>query len=139
MFGHVSVWGILLAALSAMVVGALWYSPVVFGKEWSRITGITQKNMSKKRNSAMLLLIVVSLVTAYALSLFIIYLHTFTGNSWLLTGVQASLLAGIGFGATTVFAYGAFESRDKKILYINAGNRIVTLFIMGLIIAAFLN
>ena len=48
------------------------------------------------------------------------------------------LLAGIGFGVTAVFAHGAFESRSKNLLYINAGNRIVTILVMGLIISAFL-
>jgi hypothetical protein len=121
-----------------MVVGMLWYSPMLFGKEWSKITGVTDKVMKAKRNAVMPVLVLISLVTAYALSLFIVYFHYFSGCSWFVSGIDTSLIAGVGFGATAVFAHGVFEPRDTKLLYINAGNRIVTLLIMGMIIAAFL-
>lgn len=138
MFVHVSVWGVILAALSAMFVGAIWYSPALFGKQWSKIIGLSDKEMKQKRNSVMGLLVLVSLVTAYVLSLFIVYFHAYVGGSWLKAGIDTSILAWLGFAATAVIAHGAFEPRDKQLLYINVGNRLVTLFVMGLIIAAFL-
>jgi len=138
MFAHVSGWGVILAAASAMVIGMLWYSPNVFGKQWMKIIGLNDKEMKKRTSSAMLMLILAALITAYALSLFIVYFHSYDGGSWLVAGIDTSILAWAGISATTILAHGAFEPRDKKLMYINMGNRLVTLFVMGLIIGAFM-
>ncbi len=135
---HVSITGVLVAALSAMVIGAVWYSPALFGKPWMNAIGLTDKEMKKKMGSVMIALIIVSLVTAYVLSLFISYVHNATGDSWMKAALHTSLLAWIGIATTTIFAHGLFEPKDKKVLYINTGNRFVTLLVMGLILSAFL-
>jgi hypothetical protein len=136
MFAHVSVIGVILAAASAMVVGTLWYSPVVFGRQWMRAIGLSDKEMGKRANVAMPIMVIISLLTAYVLSLFTIYFHSAVGGSWWEAGINVSLLVWLGFALTTIVAHGVFEPRDKKVVYINAGNRLVTLFVMGLIIAA---
>jgi hypothetical protein len=133
---HLSVLGIVLAAVSAMVIGTLWYSSALFGKPWMKIIGLSEKEMKKRVGSAMVGLIVVSFVTAIVMSYFIAYTHSFVGGSWLKAGAITSLLAWLGFASTTIFAHGLFEPRDKKVLYINTGNRLVTLFVMGLILGA---
>ncbi|MFI5240128.1 MAG: DUF1761 domain-containing protein [Candidatus Saccharimonadia bacterium] len=138
MFAQVSVWGVLLAAASAMIVGTLWYSTSMFGKTWMKGIGITDAEMKKKMNSTMLVLIAASLATAYVLSLFTVYFHSYVGGSWVMAGFDTALLAWFGLGLTAIFAHGAFDPRDIKVLYINAGNRLVTLVIMGLIIGYFL-
>jgi len=35
---------VILATLSSMAVGAIWYTPRVFGKLWMRLTGVTPGN-----------------------------------------------------------------------------------------------
>ena len=133
---HVSFWGVILAALSAMVIGSVWYSSALFGKPWMKIIGLNDKDMKKKMGSVMVGLVVVSLITAFVMSYFIAYTHNFLGDSWLKAGAVTSLLAWFGFSLTTIFAHGLFEPRDKKVLYINSGNRLVTLLAMGLILGA---
>ena len=135
---HLSLIGIILAVISAMVIGFLWYSPALFGKKWMEIIGLSSAEMKKKSGTVMVELLLVSLVTAYVLSLFIAYTHGYIGGSWLKAGIVASLLAWVGFAATTIFAHGLFEPRDKKVLYINTGNRLATLLAMGLILGAFM-
>src|SRR5471030_1546103 len=109
MFASVSIWGVVLGALSAIVVGTVWYSPFVFGKQWTKAMGTTDKEMAKKRNAAMPWLLVSSFLTAYVLSLFTVFLHSYVGNSgWLMAGLDTSLLAWAGFAATTVVVHGVF-------------------------------
>jgi len=138
MFAHVSVWGVLVAALSAMLIGTLWYSPAVFGKSWTKIMGADDKHMQRTMSTAMPILVVASLLTAYVVSLFTVYFHAYVGGSWLMAGLDTSFLAWLGVAATAIFVHGAFDPRDKKLLYINAGNRLVTLLAMGLIIGVFM-
>jgi len=138
MFVSVSFWGVLLAAIAAMIVGAIWYSPSVFGKSWMKAIGQTEKGMMERRNQAMPLLIGAALVTAYALAQVAAYLHSLTPDSGLTSAIEASLLVGVGFGATTLVAHTVFDPRDAQAMYINIGNRVVTLFVMGVVIGLFM-
>lgn len=130
--------GVVLAAVSAMAVGSLWYSKFMFGKPWQKISGATDSGMKEKMGPAMATMLVISLVTAYILAHFVVYTHGYNHGTAVGDGLQTGLWAGLGLGATTIFAHGLFEPRNKKILWINAGNRLVTLTIMGAIIGAFI-
>ena len=138
MFSHVSVVGVLLAAVSAMVIGMIWYSPAVFGKPWMKMMGITNADMKKKMAEAMIWLVVISLITAYTLAHFTAYTHLYLGGSWLAASLVTALWAWFGLAATAIFAHGVFDPRDKKILYINAANRLVTFLVMALILTPFM-
>jgi hypothetical protein len=134
----VSALGVILAAVSAMIIGMIWYNKAVFGKNWMSLMGITDKDMRKNMPQAMIALVVISLVTAYVLAQFIVYVHAYMGGSWLAAGFETALWSWLGLAVTAIFAHGVFDPRDKKVLYINAGNRLVTLLVMGIIIGAFM-
>jgi sterol desaturase/sphingolipid hydroxylase (fatty acid hydroxylase superfamily) len=135
---NISVWGVILAALSAMVVGTVWYSKAVFGKRWMKVLGMSDKDMKKNMPFAMTMMIVAALLTSYTLAHFIIYAHRGTNNSWEWAAIKTSLWAWLGFSFTTVIAHDSWDNRTKKNILINAGNRLVTLLVMGLILGAFL-
>ena len=137
-FAHVSVWGVLIGALAALVIGAVWYSGALYGGAWQSIMGLSDSAMAKRARSAFPLLIVVSLLTAYVLSLFIVYFHHYVGGSWVRDGFYVGLLSFVGLAGTTVVGHAAFDPRDRKLVLINLGNRLVTLAALGLIIGAFL-
>lgn len=139
MITHISIWAVILAALSAMVIGMIWYAQSVFGGVWSKATGVTAKDMQKNFPMAMPMLIVVSLVTAYVLALFVKYFHFYHGGSWYKAGIYTALLAWVGLAGTALLAHEAFEKRPKSIVFVNLGNRLVTLLVMGIIIAAFMS
>lgn len=133
---NISVWGVILAALSAMVIGMIWYNDALFGKQTTKILGVSQKEMKKKMPMALIVLFIVALITAYVLAHFIIYVHRGTNNGWVEAGFKTSLWAWLGLSLTTLLAHGPFDPRNKKLLLINAGNRLATLVAMGLILGA---
>lgn len=138
MFANVPIWGVILGGLSAMIVGALWYSPYLFGKTWSKAIGISDEQMSRGMAKVMPILLLVSLLTAYVLALFIVYFMSYSHKGAVVSGVEVGLLAAIGFACTALVAHGVFDPRPKNGLYINLGNRIVTLIVMGAIIGLFI-
>jgi hypothetical protein len=137
MFASVSTWGWLLGGLSAIVVGIIWYSPFLFGKEWGKAMGVTEAAMAKGRAKVVPVLLLISFLTAYILAQFIVYFQNYTGDSWITSGVYVSLLAFAGLAGTALVAHTVFDPRPKSALFINLGNRLVTLLAMGLIIGAF--
>jgi len=138
MFASVSVWGVILGGLSAIAVGIIWYSPFLFGKQWGKALGVSEKEMSQDRAKVMPILVIISLLTAYVLSLFTVYFQHFTNDSWVMSGFDTGLLAWVGLAGTALVAHDVFDPRPKSKLYINLGNRLVTLLVMGLIVGAFL-
>ena len=138
MFASVSVWGVILGGLSAIAVGIIWYSPFLFGKQWGKALGVSEKEMSQDRAKVMPILVIISLLTAYVLSLLTVYFQHYTNDSWVRSGFDTGLLAWVGLAGTALVAHDVFDPRPKSKLYINLGNRLVTLLVMGLIAGAFL-
>jgi hypothetical protein len=135
-FPHVSVWAWVLGGLSAILVGMIWYSPFLFGPAWGKALGVSEKEMAKGRAKVMPVLLVVSLLTAYILAIFTVYFMHYTGKSAMMSGFDTAVLAWFGLAGTALVAHDVFDPRPRAKLYINLGNRLVTLVVMGLIIGA---
>ncbi len=121
-----------IAAVLAMVVGSVWYSKALFGKQWMKLTGVSSDS-AKKGNMSMLygIMFVGALVEAYVLAHFVHYAGAYS----LINGIKTGVWAWLGFVLTTSLANSMFEGRPMKLLYINAGYALVNLMIMGAVIA----
>ena len=89
-----SILGVVLAAVSAFVIGGLWYSPTLFLTPWMKMTGVTEAQMKTRFGSGMAATAVASLLTAYILAHFIAYTAQATGVS----GIAGSF---VGFNYST--------------------------------------
>lgn len=63
---NVNFLALLLAALSSLVVGFVWYNPKVFGNIWMKEAGLNQENM---KNFNMVKVFGLSIVYAFLISL----------------------------------------------------------------------
>lgn len=134
---EISLVGVLLATVSAFVVGSLWYSPSLFLNQWKKMVGADDAHMKEKFGSSMVYIAVASIITAYVLAVFTNYTIQATGASNLMAGVQTAFWLWLGIAATTVVANGALDTRPPMLMVIQAGNRLVTLLLMGIIIGLF--
>jgi hypothetical protein len=128
-FHNLNWLAIIAAAISAFVLGGLWYSPLMFVKRWMKETGITPEstknnNMFKVFGLAFLL----SLVASFFLAMFI---GAKAGAGF---GAMAGFMAGLGWVFTFMGISYLFESRTLAHFLINSMYSIVSLTIMGLII-----
>ncbi|GAA3980781.1 DUF1761 domain-containing protein [Mucilaginibacter dorajii] len=122
---------VVVAALSAFLVGGIWYSPVMFQKSWMTASNLSQDEL-KTGNKAKIfgMTAVFSLVMAANLAAF---LATPTTNlSW---GATAGSLAGIWTFASIAIV-GLFELKSWRWIFINGGYSLVSLTIMGAILGA---
>jgi Protein of unknown function (DUF1761) len=125
-----NLWAILVAALSAFLVGGLWYSPVLFAKAWKRANGF---NDDPPRAGAKVfgLSFLFSLVMAFNLAMFLN--DPKTTAPW---GATAGFLAGFGWAAMGIAIVSLFERRPASYSLINGGYLTVALTLMGLILGA---
>lgn len=134
----IPVLGVLIAAVSAFVIGGLWYSPTMFLNQWMKIAGVTDKDMKKNMPKAMAIMAIGALVTSYILAHFIVYAEKFTGTAGIAGGLETAFFVWLGFAFTTVVADSVFETRSYMIVVINTTYRLVTLLAMGAILGAFM-
>ena len=44
---------VLVATIVSMVLGALWYSPILFGKLWAKLSKFTEEDIEKAKKKGM--------------------------------------------------------------------------------------
>jgi len=123
---------IIIAVVVNMVLGALWFSPMLFSKKWMEWEGHTEGMGSGSPLAALIGLTTVGgLVSAIALAWFIDRTDTSA-----VAGTLTGLYVGIGFVAPAMFADHLFNSRKGALFLIVAGYPILGLTIMGAILGA---
>src|SRR6266852_4874337 len=129
---------VLVAAISTMVVGFLWYSPLLFAKAWMREMGYDpndkarMEEMKKTAGPAYAGSFVASLLSAFTLALL---LHGL-GAEDLHFGLMASFHVWLGFVATVQFTGALFTKQSMKLFGINTGYQLVCYLVMGTILSA---
>lgn len=122
---------VLASAASAFVLGALWYSPVMFGKAWMRASGVTQEQTESGAAKVFTIAFVLEFAMAANLAMFLN--DPGTTVSW---GATAGFLAGVGWIAFGIGVIALFERRSLAYILVNGGYMGVSLTIMGAILGA---
>ena len=119
---------VLVAALSAFIIGGLWYS-VLFAKPWMVENGFDDEQL-KKGNMGMIFggSFILSFVISFVLVLFL------GPERDALFGAMAGLLAGLFWVATAMGITYLFERKSLKLYLINAGYHVITFTVMGFIL-----
>ena len=66
MIPEINIWAVLLATLSSMVVGSVWYTPKVFGNYWMRVAKVSPSGEAKDAVKPILITLVVSFISAWS-------------------------------------------------------------------------
>jgi hypothetical protein len=133
-------WAVVLAALSSMVVGSLWYMPATFGNTWQRLAKVKMLDRGKMTAGGALWVygsvFVASLVTAYVLALVTGLYNNFFNDSFMTDALLSAFWLWLGFTAARLYVHDTFEMRRKKLTLLNAAHELVTVLVMALIIGA---
>lgn len=121
---------VIAAAIVNMVVGALWYSKGVFGKEWAKLTGRSLESMSGG-GMGYGVAAVGALVQAWILAHFVAY----AGSTTFFDGLVTGFWLWLGFVAVVTAVHLVFEGRSWALWKINAGYFFVVLLINGGLLA----
>lgn len=121
---------VLLAALSAFVLGGIWYS-LLFGRKWMALTGQSEEVL-KSGNPAVIFggSFILNLIQSWVLAMFI-------GPGDLGFATAAGLSVGLCWVATGLGVNYLFERRPLGLWLINGGYFVLQFAIMGAIIGAF--
>lgn len=134
---EVNIWAVLLATLSTMVVGSIWYHPRVFGNRWMGLAGVDPERAQQSGVIPIIVTVIVSFVTAYALAILATLTQAFYGGNFLANTVLIGVVAWAGFTAARIITHDAFEGRPTSLTTMNIAHELATVLVMALIIGAF--
>ncbi len=123
---------ILVAGISNMVLGFLWYGPI-FGNAWMALRGISAEDT----NPNPLIYVVsflLSLLMALVLSVFIHHVDASIQAMSLILGLLVAFLIWVGFVGPATFQNNMYSGISKQLFAIDYGYVLVALLIQGAII-----
>ncbi len=123
------------SAVAVFAIGALWYSPMLFGKAWVKAHGHTPEKIEAMRASmgrAYGVSFVCYVVMAVAMAILIKRMDVI----YVRGGVKLGALIGMGFAATIGLTANMYSDKKLAAWLIDAGYQIVYLMVMGAILVA---
>ena len=125
---------VILATLSSMVVGFIWYTPRVFGNTWMRLTGVNPEAGMSSAARPIIVTVIVSFVTAWVLAGAADISFHFYGGSFLASSLFTALILWAGFTAARFVTHDQFDKRPWQLTVLNCAHELVTILVMALII-----
>lgn len=122
---------VLVCALMSLVIGAFWWSPLLFAKSWQRENGLTDEQLA---NANPLKNFGLSFVLAYVMSYNLAFFLGSPETNWQ-WGLAAGLLTSI-WVAGMFIVIALFEQRSFKYVAINCGYMVVYFAVIGSILGA---
>jgi hypothetical protein len=126
---EISYLAVIVAAVVKFALGAAWYSPVLFAKQWQSLTGQSAADVRAGLMPALIAEAIGDLIMAYVLARFVAAFG-FGFNS----GVLVGFMAWLGFVATVMANQIFYERKPQQLVMINAGYILVALLVMGAIL-----
>ncbi len=128
---------VLLASIASMIVGSLWYSPLLFGNLWTKLQGFTKRDIEKVKNKGMKKLYLISFISNLIMAYVLAYFIGSVGISGFFDGAIIGFMAWIGFVATIMINRVLWENKPVELYLLNILYHLVSLIIMGGILGYF--
>ena len=126
---QVNIWAILVASVVNMIVGALWYSPLLFAAPWVRMSGV-----KIEKGSSHIVEYVGSYFAGLILSAILAVVLSIAGTQTIWEGLIVAVMVWLGFTAAPSFANTIFENRPFGLWGINSAYPLVSSVLMAIIL-----
>ena len=121
---HINWLAILVATIAYFVLGALWYSKVLFGSKWAQLVKLdtTNPDLKKGMGGMMAATFILMFIVSFGLEVLIIKINF---AQEFMFGIELGLLTGITFAATAVSINYVYERRPSTLYVINNGYHVI--------------
>ena len=132
----INVWSIIVASIVAFAIGSIWYSPLLFGKEWMTLTNLTEKDIVGAKTRGMtrsyIVQLIFTLITFCVLGFAVSILDAHSASS----GASLGFLAWLGFVLPTHISPLLWERKPFKLILIHTIGILLNLIVGGAIIGS---
>lgn len=128
----INYWAVAATWLIYVVVGAWWYSPAGFGKQWAKLSGVNHLKIPEKEATRIIGFVALSaVVQAVVLAVVMNSLDVTTATNGLLVGVVLWL----GFTAATTVGNTLYQRLGWKFWWLNSSYFLLVMTVNSLILA----
>lgn len=126
----VSVLPLITGGVFNMLLGALWYSNVLFAKPWMREAGVTDEDVADTSNMGLVygMTFATALLTSYVIGFIMINLGV-----GLFEALVAAILVWLGADLPMIVKNWGFEGRAVKLGIINHGYQLVVYLVVAVL------
>lgn len=123
LFSNLNWLAVLVAALAYFILGALWYSKVLFGTKWAALVGVDMNDPNKGKGLGQMMggTFVLIAITCIALALLVNRMDLFILSS----GLRLGAITGLCFATTAVSISFIYERRPTALYFIDCGYHLV--------------
>ncbi len=129
-FQSVNIWAVALAALVYLVIGSLWYSPLLLGNAWMKLKGFTEEDFKSAKPIWVIMLstYLFAFLAAFSLAMFL-----GAESDWSFGAIAGALVA-IFWISTSKMANVLYENQPIKLWLLHAGFDFLAYVAMGTIV-----
>ncbi len=131
---EISIWSVAAASVVAFIIGSVWYSPLMFGKEWMSLVGITDADVATAQARGMtrpyFIQLVITGITFIVIAFAIQTIGAYTARD----GAFIALIAWIGFIIPGALGGMLWEKKPFKLVLINSVSTLLSWVVGGAII-----
>lgn len=135
---NINLLAVLVSAIASMIIGAFWYSPLLFGKIWMELMKIDKKKLAEMKKKGVgksyVIAFIGALITSYVLGYFIDYV----GATGISQGTRTAFLLWLGFVVPTLLNSILWEGKPVKLYLLNISHHLVSLITMGAILVVWI-
>ena len=132
----INFWPILISAITSFGIGALWYSPMLFGKEWMELMKLNSSDINSigtKSMAGSYAIHIIANIVSFGVLAFIIAISSATGAS---DGAFIGFIAWLGFAAPIAVSNLLWRRDSIKLVAIDTLQILIGLIVSGAIIGA---
>lgn len=131
-FDGINYWAVIVAWFINLAVGAFWYSPAGFAKQWTKHTGVNILKIPEKEATKILGYVSLSgLVQAIALGVVLNSLNVTT----MAEGAWAGFVLWLGLTAATTVGATLYSRRNWKFWWLNSSYFLLVMVVNSVILA----
>ncbi len=133
---EINFWSVLVAAVVAFVISAVWYSPILFGKEWMALAGCDEKDIAEAKSKGVTKYYIIQLIMTLISFCVLGFAMNVAGIQGTSDGAFVGIIAWLGFSVPLYVGNYMWDRRPAKLVLINAVCGLLTMVIGGAIIGA---
>jgi uncharacterized membrane protein len=121
---------IIVSAVVYFLLGAVWYSPVLFAKPWAARVGRTEEQL-RGGSKVVFLYTLIALVVICFVTSFIVWI---LGTSSVISAIKVGLFISLGYTTTIIAINNWYGQRAGKLTLIDAGYHVVGIVVATIIL-----
>jgi len=130
---QVNLLAVLVCSIITFILGALWYSPLLFAKKWVELIGKTDEELKQGANA---MTYVMAFVLGFMSNFSLAFVINLSKVAIFYDGALVGAMCWIGFaGATSYTNQVIFVQRPATLWSIDSGYNLVSFMISGAILA----